>query len=82
MQRLVHEISSFSEVLYKRDVPKNFSQSSSLKQASGGALSKDVLRNFAKCTSLLESFFLTKLQGGNLKLSEAATVDVHKIRCY
>ena len=43
--QLVHEISSFSEVLYKRDVLKNFFEfPDKLKnQSSGGVLSKDVL---------------------------------------
>ena len=40
------------------------------KQSSGGVLSKDVLKNFAKFTELWVSF-LTKLKTGNLKLSEA-----------
>ena len=50
--RLVLEISSFSEVLYKRDVLKNFSELTDKlkKQSSGGVLSKDVLRNFWKFT--------------------------------
>ena len=48
--QLVDEISSFSEVLYKRDVLKNFSKfTDKLKnQSFGSVLSKDVLRNFAK----------------------------------
>ena len=52
MLQLVHEISSFSEVLHKRDVLKNFSKlTDKLKmQSSGSALSKDVLRNIAKFT--------------------------------
>ena len=50
--QLVHEISSFSEVLYKRDVLKNFFEfPDKLKnQSSGSVLSKDVLKNFAKFT--------------------------------
>ena len=46
----VDEISSFSEVLYKRDVLENFLNfTDKLKsQSSGSALSKDVLRNFEK----------------------------------
>ena len=52
--QLVHEISSFSEVLYKRDVLKNFFEfPDKLKnQSSGGVLSKDVLKNFAKFTEI------------------------------
>ena len=52
MLQLVHEISSFSEVLHKRDVLKNFSKlTDKLKmQSYGSALSKDVLRNIAKFT--------------------------------
>ena len=48
------------------------------KQSSGSALSKDVLRNFAKFTKNIFAgiSFLIKLQGGNLKLSETATGDV------
>ena len=48
----LHEISSFSEVLYKRDVLKNFLKFTDKlkKQSSGGVLSKDVLKNFAKFT--------------------------------
>ena len=50
--QLVDEISSFSEVLHKRDVLKNFSKlTDKLKmQSYGSALSKDVLRNIAKFT--------------------------------
>ena len=50
--QLVHEINSFSEVLYKRDVLKNFLKFTDKlkKQSSGAALSKDVLKNFAKFT--------------------------------
>ena len=75
--QLVHEISSFPEVLYKRGVLKNFSKLT-LKhknQSSGGVLSKDVLKNFAKFTEkhLWQGLFLKKLQAGNLKLSEAAS---------
>ena len=48
--QLVHEISSFSEELYKRCVLKNFSKfrDKNKKQLSGGVLSKDFLKNFAK----------------------------------
>ena len=50
--RLVHEISSFSKVLYKRGVPKIFSKFTEKlkKQSSGGVLSKDVLKIFSKFT--------------------------------
>ena len=50
--QLLHEISSFSEVLYKRGVLKNFSKFSDKhkKQSFGGFLSKDVFKNFAKFT--------------------------------
>ena len=51
--QLVHEISSFSEVLYKRDVLKNFFEfPDKLNQSSGGVVSKDVLKNFAKFTEI------------------------------
>ena len=60
--QLVHEMSSFPEVLYKRGVLKNFSKFSDKheEQLSGGVLSKDVLKNFVKLTektSLPESPF-------------------------
>ena len=60
--QLVHETSSFSEVLYKRGVLKKFSKFSDKhkKQSTGGGLSKDVLENFAEFTektSLPESLF-------------------------
>ena len=77
---LVHEISSFSEVPYKRDALRNFSKflDKLKKQSSGSALSKDVLRNVAKFSENIFAgiSFLIKLQGGNLKLSETATGDV------
>ena len=77
---LVHEISSFSEVSYKRDALRNFSKflDKLKKQSSGSALSKDVLRNVAKFSENIFAgiSFLIKLQGGNLKLSETATGDV------
>ena len=71
---------SFSEVLYKRGVLKNFSKVTDKhkKQSSGGVLSKDVLKYFAKFTenTFARISFLIKLQSGNLKLSEAVTGDV------
>ena len=47
---LLHEISSFSKVLYERGVLKNFSKFTDKfnKQSSRGALSKEVRKNFAK----------------------------------
>ena len=50
--RLVHEISGFSKVLFKRDVLKIFSKFAEKlkKQSSGGVLSKDVLKQFSKFT--------------------------------
>ena len=60
--QLVHEISSFPEVLYKRGDLKIFSKFTDKhkKQSSGGVLLTDVLKNFAKFadkTSLLEFLF-------------------------
>ena len=79
--QLVHEISSFSQAIYKRDVLKNFLKFTEKvkKQTSGGVLSKDILKNFAKFTEkhLCENVFFNKVAGaGNLKLSETATGDV------
>ena len=50
--QLIHETSSFSEVLYKRNVLINFLKFTDKlkKQSSRGVLSKDVLKNFAKFT--------------------------------
>ena len=50
--QLAHEMNSFPEVLYKRGVLKNLSKFSDKhkRQSSGGVLSKDVLKNFAKFT--------------------------------
>ena len=50
--QFVHEISSFSEVLYKRDVLKNFLKFTDKlqKKSSGGVLSKHVLKNLANFT--------------------------------
>ena len=65
--QLVHEISSFSVVLYKRGVLKNFSKFTDKlkKQSLGSALSKDVLRNFAKFTGkhLCQSLYFNKVAG-------------------
>ena len=60
-----HEISSFPEVLYKRVVLKNLSKFTDKhkKLSSGGVLSKDVLKNFAKFIEkyLCRSFFCNKV---------------------
>ena len=76
IRQLVNEISNFPDVPYKRDDLKNFAKfiNKQKKQSSGGVLSRDVLKNLTKFTSLPESF-LIKLQAGNLKLSETATGD-------
>ena len=71
--QLVHKISSFPDVLYKRGYLKNFSKFTDnyKKQSSGYVLSKDVLKYIIK-----NKFFKIKLQAGNLKLSEAGTGDI------
>ena len=48
-----------------------------MKTSSGGVLSKDFLKSFAKSTEkyLCGNFFF-KLQTGNLKLSQTVTGDV------
>ena len=58
------KISSFPEVLYKRDDLKNFSKFTD-KQVYGGDLSKDLLKNFAKFTGkhLCRSLFFNKVAG-------------------
>ena len=70
--QLVHEISSFSEVLYKRNVLENFSKFTDKlkKQSSRSALSKDVLRNLPNSQKNIFAgiSFLIKLQ-----VAEAAT---------
>ena len=74
--QLVHEISSLPEMLYKRgDVKNSRITDKHKRQSSGGALLKDVLKNFSKFTKNLFAgvSFLIKLQAGNLNLSEAAT---------
>ena len=64
--QIVHEISSFSDVFYKRNVVKNFSKFTDKlkKQSSGNILSKNVLRNFAKFTEnhICQNLFL-RLRG-------------------
>ena len=69
------EISSFSEMLYERDVLKNIKFRDKLKKkSSGGVLSKYVLKIFAKLTEIYLCWNLFfKLHAGNLKLSETAT---------
>ena len=80
--QLVHEISSFPEVLYKRSVLENFSKFADKrkKQSSGGVLSKEkmflkILQNSQKNIFTGVSF-MTKVHPVNLKLSEAATADI------
>ena len=75
---LLLEISSFSGMLYERDVLKNIKFIDTLKKtSSGGVLSKDVFKSFAKFTEkyLCGNLFF-KLQTGNLKLPETVTGDV------
>ena len=52
MLQFVHEISSFQEVLYKGGVLKSFSKfiAKHKNWSSGGVLSKDVHKSFAKFT--------------------------------
>ena len=56
---------SFSDVLYKRGVPRNFSKFTNKhkKKSSGGLLPKDILKNFAKFTEkqLCRSLFFKKV---------------------
>ena len=63
--QLIHEINGFSEVLYVRDFLKKLSEFTGKlkKQSSGSALSKDVLRNFAKFTEkhLCGNLFFNKV---------------------
>ena len=66
--QLVHEISSFPEVLYKRYVLKNlskFTEKKHKKQSSGGALTKAFLTNFAKFTEkyIFGILFSNKIAG-------------------
>ena len=60
--QLVHKISSFPEVLYKRGVLKNVSKfiDKDKMQSSGSVLLKDIFKNFAefkKKTSFPETLF-------------------------
>ena len=75
--KLVHEISNFAEVLFKRGVLRNFSKFTGKhkRQSSGGVLSKDVLKNYAKFIEkyLYRSLFLHKVPDWK---PEAATRDV------
>ena len=73
-------------MLYKRGVLKNFSKFSDKhkEQSSGGVLSKDVLKNFAKVTEkniLAGVSVLTKLQAEKVKPAEAATGIILKNIC-
>ena len=74
--QFVHEISSFPEVLCKGGDLKNFSKFTDKhkKQSSGGVLSKRVLKILqnSQINIFAGVYFFIKLQGGNLKLSEAA----------
>ena len=75
---LLLEISSFSGMLYERDVLKNIKFIDALKKtSSGGVLSKDVFKSFAKSKEkyLCDNLFF-KFQTGNLTLSETITGDV------
>ena len=78
--QLVHEISSFSEVLYKRDVLKNFLKFTDKlkKQSSGSALSKYILRNFAKFT---EKHLCWNLFFNNVAGWKPETVRISHWRC-
>ena len=74
------QISSFSQVLYKKGDLNNFSKfrDKHKKQSSGGVLSKMFLKRFAKFIEkhLCRSLFLINLQARNLELSEAGTGNV------
>ena len=49
IQQLVHKISSFPDILYKKGVQENSKfTDKNKKQSSTGILSKDVLKKFAK----------------------------------
>ena len=73
--QLLHEISSFPDVLYQRSVLKNFSKfTDKHKKQSSGVLSKEkmfwkFLQNSQK-NIFTGGSFLIKLQAGYLKLSE------------
>ena len=59
--QLLHEISSFSEVLYNRGVLKNSKFTDKLKKQSyGSVLSNDVLKNFAKLTESRCGYIISK----------------------
>ena len=78
--QLVHEISSFPEVLYERDDLKNFSKwqvntRSSHREVFCKNMFLKIFQNSQK-NVLAGVPFLIKLQTGNLKLSEAATGDL------
>ena len=65
--QLIHEIISFSEVLYERGVLKNFSEVTYklTKESSGDVQSKDVLKNFEKLTEkhLCRNLFFNEVAG-------------------
>ena len=65
--QLIYETSSFPEVLYKRDVLKNFSKLTDKhnKQPSAGILSRDVLKYFGIFTEkvIFRSFSFNKVVG-------------------
>ena len=71
IQQFALEIRSFPELLYKRGDLSNFSKFSDKhkKQSSGGVLSKDVLKKFAKFTGkhLCQSLFFNKVADWKLK---------------
>ena len=78
--QLVHEISSFPEVLYERDDLKNCSKwqvntRSSHREVFCKNMFLKIFQNSQK-NVLAGVPFLIKLQTGNLKLSEAATGDL------
>ena len=81
---LLLEISSFLGMLYEKDVLKNIKLIDTRKKtSSGGALSKDVFKSFAKFTEkyLCGNLFF-KLQTGNLKLSETVNGDVQENKMF
>ena len=68
--QLVHEITSFPEMLYKRGILKNLSKLiDKHEKQPRGVLSKDVLKNFEKFTEkrLCWSLFLNKVAGWKLE---------------
>ena len=76
--QLVYETSSFTEVLYKRRVLKNFSKLTDKhnKQSSAGILSKNVLKNLGKFTEkvIFRSFSFNKVV-------EVETIRSSYLRC-